>query len=184
MAKYDSFSKKNRRLSGYDYRWEGLYFITICTQGREPIFGEVRAGKMILSDEGQIAHEYWLEIAQLWPRVLLGEFVVMPNHVHGIIGLEGHLENQQVRQESKPSEVPEKNEFMAALSPKAGSISRIINWYKGTCTKAIKRGSTNFFGWQPRFHDRIIRNQRELVLIENYIRDNPAKWQDDRFFKT
>lgn len=188
MAKHDAFSKKNRRLQGYDYRWQGLYFITICTQERKPFFGEVQHGEMVLTDEGQIAHDYWLEIAQHWPHVVLGEFVVMPNHVHGIIALEETgpsvlNQNLQVPENAgKAGEVLGKNEFMASLSPKAGSISRIIGDYKSACTKKIRSLGTEPFGWQPRFHDRIIRNQRELVHIENYIIDNPRKWQEDQCF--
>ncbi|WP_082893654.1 hypothetical protein [Rufibacter ruber] len=72
---------------------------------------------------------------------------------------------------------------MANLAPKAGSISHVIGFYKSTCTKMIRSVSTEPFGWQPRFHDRIIRNQRELLLIENYILNNPSKWQEDRFYK-
>ncbi|MGV3538165.1 MAG: transposase [Rufibacter sp.] len=188
MTQYNAFSKKTRRLQGYDYRWEGLYFITICTQGREAFFGEVRNSEMVLSDEGQIAHDYWLEIETHQSNVVLGEFVVMPNHVHGIIGLEGERGtknnlNLAEMKESLLSGNPDKNEFMAALAPKSGSLAKIVGMYKASCTKTIKRISTEPFGWQPRFHDRIIRNQRELIHIENYILDNPRKWQEDQFYK-
>ncbi|KAA3439420.1 transposase [Rufibacter hautae] len=186
MSKYDSFSKNNRRLAGYDYRWEGLYFITICTQGRQPFFGEVVNEEMVLSAEGRVVHTVWLELEQHWPRLFLGEFVVMPNHVHGIIGLEGMISDgsdlgNEVALTCDGATM--KNEYMAALSPKAGSISRVIGFYKSVCTKMIRSLRAEPFGWQPRFHDRIIRNQRELLLIENYILSNPAKWQEDKFYQ-
>ncbi|WP_207435564.1 transposase [Sabulibacter ruber] len=181
MPKYDTFSKKTRRLAGYDYRWEGLYFITICTKDRLPYFGEVKNGQMKLSDEGLIAHAYWLELEDHWPHVFLGEFVVMPNHVHGIIGLEEVA--QEADSVAADGELKDSRNAMAALSPKAGSISRIIGSYKAACTNMIKSVSTEPFSWQPRFHDRIIRNSRELLLIENYILSNPANWQEDQFFK-
>ncbi|MBA9076269.1 transposase [Rufibacter quisquiliarum] len=186
MAKFDMFSKSARRLKGYDYRLEGLYFITICTQDRYPYFGEVVNGEMVLSDEGQIAHDYWLDLPKHMPHLFLGDFVVMPNHVHGIVGLEGILRDGSTLEDNKAlpyNGITGKNEFMANLAPKAGSISHVIGFYKSICTKMIRSVSTEPFGWQPRFHDRIIRNQRELLLIENYILNNPSKWQEDRFYK-
>jgi putative transposase len=188
MPRFDTFSKNARRLADYDYRWEGLYFITICTENRMPFFGEVKDSMMELSDEGQIAHDYWLDLEQHWPRVFLGEFVVMPNHVHGILGLEGIAAKSPMKKEkdlavlSTATLAAEGKEIMATLSPKAGSISRIIGSYKAACTKMIRSVSNEPFGWQPRFHDRIIRGQRELIHIENYILSNPANWQEDQFF--
>ncbi|GAB2548356.1 transposase [Rufibacter soli] len=186
MSKYDTFSKNARRLTGYDYRGEGLYFITICTQDRFPFFGEVKDGTMVLSDEGHIAHDYWLELEQHWPGVFLGEFVVMPNHLHGIIGLEGVIGIDTVSGNSFPlhSIAPVyKNAYMSNIAAKAGSISHIVGYYKSICTKMIRSVSTEPFGWQPRFHDRIIRTTRELRLIENYILSNPVNWQEDQFYK-
>lgn len=190
MKEFEAFSKKARRLQGYDYRWAGLYFVTICTQGREPYFGDVVNGEMIVSDEGQIAFDYWLEIAQPWPHVMLGEFVVMPNHVHGIIGLENPSEKYAIlpvpgtNTKATILDGPAKNQEMAALAPKVGSLSHIIGLYKSACTKIIRSVSTEPFGWQPRFYDRIIRSQRELENIEQYILNNPTNWEQDQLFKT
>ncbi|WP_181305684.1 transposase [Rufibacter sp. XAAS-G3-1] len=186
MSKHDAFTKKARRLTGYDYRLGGMYFITICTQDRYPFFGEVVNGEMVLSDEGQIAHDYWLELEHHWLRLFLGEFIVMPNHVHGIIGLEGTVRNDSVLGDElavSSNAATGKDEYMTSISPKAGSVSHIIGFYKSICTKMIRSVSTEPFGWQPRFHDRIIRNQPELVHIEKYILSNPVNWQGDRFYK-
>jgi len=181
MRPYDKFSKKNRRLTGYDYRLGGLYFITICTKDRLPYFGEVKEGVMELSDEGIIARDYWLEIPAHKPQVFLGEFVVMPNHVHGIIGIETATGN--VTAGHCPAVAAgEKNPFMTGISPKSGSISQIIGSYKSACTKMIRCMRTEPFAWQDRFHDRIIRNQQELQRIEDYILANPEKWPEDKFF--
>ncbi|WP_048921289.1 transposase [Rufibacter radiotolerans] len=171
MARYDTFSKNNRRLADYDYRCEGLYFITICTQDRWPFFGDVKNGQMELSDEGLVAQDYWLELEQHWSRVFLGEFVVMPNHIHGILGLEGSAAESPLKKEndlevlSAASKAEVRKEMMATISPKSGSISRIVGSYKAACTKMIRSMSNKPFGWQPRFHDRVVRSQRELVQI-------------------
>jgi putative transposase len=111
-------------LVGYDYRREGLYFITICTKHMEHFFGEVRDGEMHLSDEGIIAKQNWLAIPEHHPQASLHEFIVMPNHVHGIVEIETVLENKTIASAiEKPAE---KNVYMAAISPKAGSMSRLI----------------------------------------------------------
>ncbi|WP_187270226.1 transposase [Pontibacter qinzhouensis] len=183
MAHHDSFSKKNRRLQGYDYRAEGLYFITICTKDRLPYFGEVRNGLMELSDEGIIARDYWLEISDHNPQVLLGEFVVMPNHVHGIIGLERASLPVTMALQCKAATVETASDMkhISGLAPKAGSISRIIGAYKAACTRMIRSVSTNPFAWQNHFHDRIICNGQELQRMEAYIISNPEKWAEDKF---
>ncbi len=197
MRQFEKFSRKPRRLVGYDYRSEGLYFVTICTQDRWPYFGEVRQGEMILSDEGIIARDYWLEIPLHHPYTFVGEFVVMPNHVHGIIGVENLPADggagrpvTAMHRIAGPAPVPDASKdpeteptpHISALSPKAGSLSRIIGSYKSACTKMIHSISTEPFAWQSRFHDRIIRNQQELERMEAYILSNPEKWADDEFY--
>ncbi|WP_224995265.1 transposase [Cesiribacter sp. SM1] len=186
MGRYDKYSRNPRRLQGYDYGSEGLYFITICTKDRWPFFGEVRSGEMILSDAGVIVRDCWLQIPHYHPEVLLGEFVVMPNHVHGILELErvGPLPTSATSlcyNDATTEAAGEKNHYMADLSSKAGSISRIVGSYKRSCTIRVKEVGVKDFSWQSRFHDHIIRNQQELEKIENYIVSNPAKWADDKF---
>ena len=187
MNKYAHFSKKNRRLQGYDYRLAGWYFITICVKDREMVFGNVKNGRMELSDAGQVAHDYWLEIPKYKPQVILDEFVVMPNHMHGLLGLE-YSEDHIITPEPKPEPAgmetnPAKNQFMANLSPKAGSISRIIGSYKAACTKMIRSISNAPFYWQEHFYDHIIRNEQDFARIAEYIRNNPKKWAEDKFYK-
>lgn len=212
MGSYDHFSKKTRRLQSYDYRGEGLYFITICTRDRLPHFGQVVAGEMQLSAEGRIAFNCWQNIPHHYPQVFLGPFIVMPNHVHGILGIETlavspapsivatlHCKDvvpvqpevlPKVQQREDSSSQHPKNQHMANISPKAGSISRIISAYKGACTSLIRRHvlamqgryENPAFAWQPRFHDHIIRSKESLKRIEDYILSNPEKWKEDGFF--
>jgi putative transposase len=124
MKHYEQFRRQSHRLVGYDYCREGLYFITICTKRMEHFFGEVRDGEMHLSDEGIIAKQNWLAIPEHSAHVSLHEFIVMPNHVHGIVEIGTVLENKTIASAiEKPAE---KNVYMAAISPKAGSMSRLI----------------------------------------------------------
>ena len=177
------WKKRQYRLQGYDYRNEGWYFVTICTQDRQHFFGAVVQENMCLSDIGQICHDYWQDIPIHFPDITLGEMVVMPNHLHGVIGIidpsVGPLKfnGPTVR---KPGQ--NVNFRMSEISPRSGSLSHIIRTYKAACTRVIRQITDQPFGWQPRFHDRIIRNDEELQRIEQYIRHNPAKWQEDRFF--
>ena len=185
MAQYEKYSRKPRRLQGYDYKSEGLYFITICTKDRLPFFGEVRAGKMILSGAGVVVRDCWSQITRYHPQVSLGEFVVMPNHIHGVLGLEGDgllpPSTTSLCYNDATTAAGEKNLFMANLSSKAGSVSRIVGSFKRTCTLKIRELGTEEFSWQSRFHDHIIRNQQALEKIESYIASNPEKWADDKF---
>lgn len=195
MGRYDRFSKHPHRLQGYDYRWEGLYFITICTKDRFPFFGQVIDGEMRLSSMGIIVRDRWFQIPDHHPQVFLGSFVVMPNHVHGILGIEISTKTPApvasmpcIDVEADSSSHNSKNQLMANLSPKSGSISRIIGSYKSGCSRQINqefdKQNKHYsvpFSWQPRFHDHIIRNQQELEKIEHYILTNPQNWFADKF---
>lgn len=156
------------RLRAWDYTNPGLYFITICTHNKYPWFGHVKNGFMCLSSIGVIAYEYWLHIPDHFPHVTLDRFVVMPDHMHGIIRIH----------KSKPVETCEShvstNENHIPR-PKPGSLGSIINQYKTVCTKKIRLTHPNFT-WQPRYHDHVIRDDDALVRIRKYITDNPANW--------
>jgi len=242
---HDKFQNKYRipsaRLQNWDYSSNGAYFITICTQNREHYFGEIKDAAMQISTIGQLAEQYWKEIPNHFPFVELGNFVVMPNHIHGIliinklhddITAETRLiasENNDnmaetrliasVRDNIAPNTrliAPENNDiapenddnlaetrliasvrnqiasvrgdemniggFAGDKNPMFhDSISKIIRWYKGRCSFEIRKSHASF-EWQSRFHDHIIRNAHSFENIQNYIRDNPKKWKEDKFF--
>ncbi len=140
---------------------------------------------MILFEEGLIVQDCWFRNSDHFPFIFLGEFVVMPNHVHGILGIEkavlslNHVDACIDATEAAAGY----NQLMASLSPKAGSVSRIIGSFKSACTNKIRTMGISDFAWQPRFHDHIIRNQKELEKIEDYIRSNPQKWAEDKFYR-
>ncbi len=184
----DKFQNKYRipsaRLQNWDYASEGSYFITICTHNREHLFGEIENGKMKLSNVGIIADLMWYEMKNHVKNIELGGFVVMPNHIHGILILNNDIvENEHISLHSDiASNVSTKNEFMSAISPKPNSISTIIRSYKSSVTKHANRLGFDF-KWQTRFHDHIIRDVASFEKIQNYIANNPKNWENDKFYE-
>jgi REP element-mobilizing transposase RayT len=188
----DKFRNKYRiasaRLPGWNYGWNASYFITICTKDRECFFGEIVNGEMNLSKTGVIADLMWYEIKNHAKGVELDEFIVMPNHVHGIITLNG--------EDERPPTILNANgdsnvETRHALSLPAqqrfqnqgkNTISSIVGGYKAAVTKHANRLKFDF-AWQPRFHDHIIRDKQSFQTISNYIINNAQNWSEDKFFR-
>jgi putative transposase len=210
----DKFQNKYRissaRLQNWDYASEGAYFITICTKDRLHYFGEIENGKMILSNVGVIADLMWYEIKNHAKNIELGEFVVMPNHVHGILilnygdtngntngdmngdtnGDTGYTNgdtnddtNVETRHAlSQQSEQSEKTIGQQRFQNQGkNTISSIVGSYKSAVTKHCNRLGFEF-GWQPRFHDHIIRDAQSFDNIQNYIANNPMNWDKDKFY--
>ncbi len=192
----DKFQNKYRipsaRASWWNYCNNGLYFITICTAGREHFFGEIENGEMALSEIGKITQSCWFEIPQHFTYVKLDAFVVMPNHVHGIVVIDKESLNlvetlpvetlHATSLRRRPSISKQKNEKMASISPKYGSLGSIIRSYKSAITKNVRLIHADF-AWQSRFHEHIIRNDEEYNRIKNYILENPMRWEKEKFFK-
>ena len=167
---------ESARLKGWDYRAPGYYFVTIVTKGRIPYFGKVEGHDVRLSAIGEIAAQCWAENPQHHTGIELDEWIIMPNHAHGIIILVDRVATVETLQ-CNVSTVA-KNQ-MAAISPKTGSLSVAVRSFKSAVTKlAHKTGHE--FGWQERYWDRIIRNEAELNRIRNYIRANPSNWEKDQ----
>ncbi|MGB0870738.1 MAG: transposase [Flavobacteriales bacterium] len=176
---------KSIRLPHWDYRNNGMYFITICTKNRLYFFGNVKNGHVHLNEIGKLAYQYWNEIPEHFSFVKLGEFVVMPNHVHGIliVDKDGVSNVESLHCNDSTLEMVNdtlKNQHMSKISPKPGSISTIIRSYKSVVTKNARKIHVEF-EWQSRFYDHIIRNERSFKNISNYIVNNPKNWKEDRF---
>ena len=189
------------RMKNYDYSRNGAYFITIVTENRENYFGEIVERKdaihgvskqMKLSEMGKIAEKFWHEIPQHFPFVKLDAFVVMPNHVHGIIWIDKTITKtpdvetpdagvSSIKIETPKLGVSTTKKRKKNHNPewKSGTLGVIINQYKRICT--IKsREKFPYFAWQPRFHDHIIRDETSLNKIREYIILNPELWDRDR----
>ena len=183
---------ESARLHNWDYRSDGSYFITICTKNRDHFFGKIQNEKMNLTEIGQLAYQFWKEIPDHFSSIELGNFVIMPNHVHGILTIHGYNKNiiwdgnkpasSSMDDKNDNNDSKSKNEKMSKISPKPGSISTIIRSYKSVVTKHSKQFDSNF-AWQSRFHDHIIRNRHSFYVIQKYIFNNPKKWENDRFNK-
>jgi putative transposase len=198
--KYDPLKHHRRsiRLKGYDYSQAGAYFITICTHNRRHLFGEVQNGEMILTPVGEMAYNEWLKTADLRPYVSLDVFVVMPNHIHGIILIKdlqtadsgaSHLHNSdnpdsQTEINTPTSGMPnvDLNVPSPALKSPSHNIGAIVRGYKSAVTRQVNSSNNVETVWQRNFYENIIRDGRAYELISNYIINNPQKWQADKFY--
>jgi REP element-mobilizing transposase RayT len=167
------------RRKGWDYASPGYYFITICTKNRQPFFGQIIDAEMRLSPVGDMARCYGQDTPAHFPTTSIDEFIVMPNHVHGIVIIEDtHVETLHATsqwRESKPT-----SQKMSEISPKPGSISTIIRSYKSAVTRWARENWDGEFAWQERFYDHIIRNDKSFEAIRTYICNNPIKWEIDQ----
>ncbi|KAF2336460.1 transposase [Flavobacterium daemonense] len=191
----EKFQNKYRissiRAQWWDYGWNGAYFITICTQDRKHHFGEIQNNKMILSATGIIADLLWHQIPTHHKNVELGDFVVMPNHIHGILIIDkqsnnidldfvidanivqtGHALSQRSEQENSGSQ--------RFQNIGKNTISSIVGSYKSAVTKHANRLGYPH-QWQKLFYDNIIRTNNDYQRISDYIVSNPENWGKDKF---
>ena len=171
-------ARRSTRLQHYDYASAGAYFVTLCTEGRVPLFGHIHDGHMALSPAGRMVAEVWDRLDQFYP-VDLDAFVVMPNHLHSILV----LPDGRGREDRHGGTVP----TGTALHDRSMSLSTVIQRFKTYAMHEYGRGVkeqgwTRYPGrlWQPRFHDHVIRTERDLTAIRQYILDNPLQWALDR----
>lgn len=164
------FKRRSIRLKDYDYTQNGAYFVTICTFQRYEWFGEIRDDSMNLNRVGRIAQDCWLQISDHFPHVELDEFVVMPNHLHGILVIMHDAGARHV--------VPLQSAAFA--QPIAGSLPTIIRSFKAAVTKQINRSHLPSERiWQRNYYEHIIRSETSLNAIRQYIQANPAQWESD-----
>ena len=204
--------RRSIRLKGYDYSNSGIYFLTLFIQNRACLFGNIIKGQMLLNDFGQIAFSEWIKTPKIRPNVELGEFVVMPNHLHGIIMLHGRGElhspainnvNEKsgnvtgksdeslindegecnVTGKSDESLINDEGECNSPLRGPSQTIGAIVRGYKSSVTRQLNLLNLGTVVWQRNYYERIIRNEQSYQTIMEYIKDNPAKWNDDKFFQ-
>lgn len=199
----DKFQNKYRiesaRLQNWDYGSNASYFVTICTQHRICFFGDVVGGAMVLNDIGKIVETEWLKTFEMRPdmNLFMGEFVVMPNHFHAIIGIgENEYNTQQHNTQRRDAmhcvsttndtndttATGKKNATQNHFGPQSKNLASIIRGFKSAVTTGARMIHADF-AWQSRFHDHIIRNDESFQRISNYIINNPSKWTDDTFYK-
>ncbi|MBW4583106.1 MAG: transposase [Tildeniella nuda ZEHNDER 1965/U140] len=175
------------RLQNWDYASNAWYFVTICTRDRQLFFGDIVSETMQLSAIGEIAQQYWLELLDHFNYVSLDAYVVMPNHLHGILGIDRPsqiTENVACKNDSSPvsTNYPEHYDLataMSALSPKAGTLSVILRSYKSAVSRWCKFNGYSSFAWQNRFHEQMIRDDASLNQMRQYIANNPINWKPE-----
>jgi putative transposase len=170
MPKFDPkiHHRRSIRLPGYDYTQTGAYFVTIVTHNREMLFGEVVDGEIRLNEFGEIVAQTWQWLEKQYPYVELGAWVVMPNHSHAILII--HDDNGRGGSRTAPT-----------ANTKRKPLGRLIGAFKTVSTKHINllRQTEGQIVWQRNYHERIIRNDREMGNIWRYIQSNPILWADD-----
>ena len=191
MTKFQNkYRNESSRAQWWDYANAGAYFITICTAGREWLFGEILNNEMHLSPIGEMVYQEWNVSFDMRAELFCNTFVIMPNHIHAILRIENGIvvgthgivvgtHGRASRQTPTPP-MPT-NTGVAYRSPK--SISSFMAGFKSAATKRINeyRNSPKMPVWQTRFHDHIIRNDAEYQRIYNYIETNIENWEKDKF---
>lgn len=173
------YHRRSIRLKDYDYRNAGAYFITICAYRWECIFGKVVGREMRLNEYGEIVQDEWLKTALVRPNIELDEFMVMPNHMHGILVLDDNAggTHEKPCATQRVTRAPRRvAPTKRPIGPEAGSVGAIVGQYKSIVTKRInrRRGTPGYAVWQRNYHEHIIRDEDELNRIRFYIANNPA----------
>jgi REP element-mobilizing transposase RayT len=161
--------RRSIRLKGFDYEQPGAYFVTICTQNRECLFGAVTDGQIRLTEAGRIVDAVWGELPSRFSNMSLDAFVVMPNHVHGIILVGAQF--------IAPSAPQDQNQGAMNRAPTLGDILRT---YKAVSTRMVRKIANANFAWQRNYYEHVIRDELSCDRIRQYILDNPARWDMDR----
>ncbi len=201
----DSHRRRSIRLRGYDYAGPGAYFVTLCVQGRECLFGAVRDGEMVPNEAGRMVEAVWRQLPMRFSHTALDVFVVMPNHFHGILTINAPVgaqpegaqpEGAQPFRSStslvgggsseKTMHLQADNGQRAGTRP-APTVGDIIGAFKSLTTNAYidavrENAWPPFVGrlWQRNYYERVIRDERELALARQYIADNPTNWPTDK----
>ena len=181
------FHRRSIRLENYDYTQAGAYYVTLCSHHFQHLFGTIIQGEMQLSSLGKIVQNEWENTAIMRPTIELGAFIIMPNHLHGILAIIDN-DDKGTGFEEGMNELMHFTERVSLRTeqygkPVSGSIPTIIRSFKATVTKQINilRGTPGVPVWQRNYWERVIRNEVEYQKFSAYIQNNPAKWDLDRF---
>jgi len=166
--------RRSIRLQGYDYSQAGAYFVTMCTRNRECLFGDIMDGEMRLNAIGHIVIDEWVKTAEIRNEIELDEWVVMPNHFHGILVID-HRRGTARR-------APTTTTMERFGKPVARSMPTVIRSFKSAATKRINemRNTPGTKIWQRNYWEHVVRNASELTRLREYIQNNPIQWELDQ----
>ncbi len=183
MYNLDINNRKSIRLKGYDYSQEGLYFVTICTNNKECLFGDVVDGNMVLNDAGIMVEEEIIRTEKIREEIKIPNYIIMPNHIHLIIGFVGTYRNTSTLNENEMMKNNKQGVAPTLKSP-SKNLGSVIRAIKATSTAKINKKNGNYGNkiWQRNYYEHIIRNEKSHIKIAEYIVSNPLKWVDDKYF--
>lgn len=172
--KFKKYQRRSIRLKQYDYSTTGFYFITICTWKHLCLFGKIEKDRMIINKSGEITEKEWYRTGELRANIKLHEFIIMPNHMHGIIEITNNRDTTRRGTACRAR----------FAKPQQGTISTMIRSYKSAVTKQIRDQSNDrkLKIWQRNYYEHIIRNEEAYLKISEYIQNNPLKWKEDKYF--
>ena len=185
--------RRSIRLQGYDYSQNGAYYVTLCTQNRECLFGEIVKGEMILNEYGKIVEQCWNNLSNHYDNIELDAYVIMPNHFHGIILITDTVDNvgaihelplhELPLHESPIHESPIQSPIQSPQQRRKMLLPKIIGRFKMNSAKQINlmRNTPGISVWQRNYYEHIIRNNKSLENIRNYIINNPSEWYYDDY---
>ena len=181
--------RRSIRLQDYDYSSEGAYFVTICARHRECLFGEIVNGEIVLNEYGKIAEQCWNDMPNYYDNIALDAFIIMPNHFHGIIFITDNVDNvdnvRAIRElpRQRQDELPRQQQKQRQQQRRKMLLPKIVGRFKMNSAKQINqmRNTPGISVWQRNYYEHIIRNDKSLENIRNYIINNPAKWQNDDY---
>jgi putative transposase len=160
--------RKQLRLKDYDYRNDNAYFVTVCVKEHKKILGTINKQNVILNEFGKIVDASWTDLTNHYKNILLGEYIVMPNHFHGILIIDNNLGLRA--------------DLNSAPTQRCHGLPEFIRAFKSFSTRKIKSINNAFsMVWQRGYYDRIIRNENELQKIQEYIINNPINWDEDEY---
>ena len=175
--------RKHLRLRGYDYAFAGVYFVTICSAGKRPVFGSIRGERAVLSPAGEIVRSEWTALVERFARLVLDEFVIMPNHLHGVLAFVGHAGGASPAPTTTTTTTKPGG---ASLDPKGGAspsptLFDVIGAFKSISAIKVNRllGRRGVPLWQRSYYEHIVRTGEDLRKIQRYILENPLMWSLD-----
>ena len=189
------YARKPTRLKEYDYSRSGYYYVTICTENREQIFGTIENNDIILNGVGNLIDQWWQKMFEKYDDISIDKYIIMPNHIHGIINIAvgatpcsrpipcnrpiKNNKNHTIKGENTVSP-------LRKISNQYNGLGQYISWFKRMTTNKyiyhVKTDGWKSFNkrlWQRNYYDHIIRNEKSLQEIREYIMNNPATWVDD-----
>jgi len=174
--------RRSLRLKGYDYSQAGAYFVTVCAYGKACLFGEIESGVMRLNEYGEIVASEWIRSAELRLEIDCGDFVVMPNHFHGIVHIVGAYGNTpRSREEKKMAHSHSKGVLPYAPTSPSRNVRAMVRGFKGAASRRINqlRNTPGTPVWQRNYYEHVIRDDADYNRIAEYVSNNPQQWMED-----